>query len=238
MINKLFIGLVLLLFLSYCKGRNNNDLPTKNNENDYYIDHDTGNIVDEYLANTNFDTLVKKYEDPQRVNWQNPDLVLNKLGDLNGKTVADLGSGSGYFTFRMAQTAKKVIAIDIDQRFLDYIEERKQEISTEIAQRIITRLTVEDDPSLDRNEVDIVLVVNTFHYIANRSEYFSKVKNSLKNNGFLVIVDFKNSDMPIAPPNELIVGPETAFMELREAGFGEFTIDEKSLEYQFILIAR
>jgi SAM-dependent methyltransferase len=245
MLNKNLIGLSLLTILACCNLRNNNGLSDKKgdyllDENGYFDRHmqDTISKIDEYLANTNFDILVQKYEDPHRLDWQNPDLVLNKLGDLRGKTVADIGAGSGYFTFRMAQTAKEIIAIDIDYRFLDYIEERKKEMPASQAEKIVTRLTVEDDPSLQKAEVDIVLVVNTFHYIQNRSEYFRKVKNSLKSNGFLVIVDFRNSDIPIAPPKELIVTPEVAFKELRDAGFREFSIDEKSLQYQYIVIAR
>ena len=45
---------------------------------------------------------------------------------LDGKTVADIGAGTGYFAFPLAKKAAKVIAIDIDQRFLDYIEQRKR----------------------------------------------------------------------------------------------------------------
>jgi ubiquinone/menaquinone biosynthesis C-methylase UbiE len=242
---KFFIGLFLSIFLTSCVLKDNDNPGGKNNgyaldNNAYFIDNAPDSVVEveEYLTNTNFDKLVSKYEDPHRVEWQNPDLVLDKLGDLRGKTVADLGAGSGYFTFRMAQTAKEIIAIDIDQRFLSYIEDRKQELPAAQAEKITTRLTVEDDPSLQQGEVDIVLVVNTFHYIKNRGEYFSKVKRSLKNNGFLVIVDFKSSDVPIAPPKELIVTPEVAFGELREAGFREFAIDEKSLQNQYIVIAR
>ena len=52
--------------------------------------------------------------------------VIASLGPLDGKTVADIGAGTGYFAFPLAKKAAKVIAIDIDQRFLDYIEQRKQ----------------------------------------------------------------------------------------------------------------
>jgi SAM-dependent methyltransferase len=242
MINKSFIGIVLSCILAGCSSQGNHDLPRNNLDNtDNFYGAETEentSIIDEYLTNTHFDKLVQKYEDPLRHDWQNPELVLDKLGDLRGKTVADIGAGSGYFTFKMAETAKQIIAIDIDPRFLQYIEERKQEIPRAQSERIVTRLTEETDPSLQKNEVDIVLVVNTFHYIQNRGEYFSKVKNSLKENGFLVIVDFKSIDNPIAPPKELIVAPETAFADLRDAGFKEFTIDEKSLQYQYIVIAR
>lgn len=53
--------------------------------------------------------------------WQKPDLVLNTLGNLENKVVADIGAGTGYFSFRLAMRAKKVIAIDIDKDVLDTI---------------------------------------------------------------------------------------------------------------------
>ena len=68
-----------------------------------------------------FDLQVKKYEDPRRQNWQDPKFVIEALGNLENKSIADIGSGTGYFTFQLAVPAKKVIAIDIEQRFLNYI---------------------------------------------------------------------------------------------------------------------
>ncbi|MDN5204466.1 class I SAM-dependent methyltransferase [Fulvivirgaceae bacterium BMA10] len=185
----------------------------------------------------NFSNLVEEYEDPNRVRWQNPDLVIQKMGSLRGKTLADIGAGSGYFSFRLINMAEKVIAIDIDKRFLDYIEERKSGLNTAIASRLVTRLTDPDDPKLDPGEVDIVLVVNTYANIENRKDYFEKVRIGLKDNGKLVIVDFKFGDIPAGPPDEFKVNPEDAKNELRAAGFDNIQIDDTSLEFQYIIIA-
>lgn len=221
-----------------CSSKENNSNPVAGKDAfTQNADSEVREEVEEYLSSEDFDRLVKSYEDPNRVQWQNPDLVLEKLGNLEGRVVADIGAGSGYFTFRMAQTAKKVIAIDIDPRFLEYIDERKEESPGDISQRIETRQTEEDDPGLAPAEADIALVVNTYHFLNNRSEYFKKVKQGLGKGGFLVIVDFKNMPMPVGPPEELKVEPETVVKELREAGFREFTLDEKSLQYQYIIIA-
>ena len=67
--------------------------------------------------------------------------------------------------------AKKVIAIDIEQRFLNYIEDRKTEMyDKNLAAKIETRLTKPNDPMLVAEEVDIILVVNTISFIDNRSQ--------------------------------------------------------------------
>jgi len=57
-----------------------------------------------------------------------PEVVIAKLGDLSNMTVADIGAGTGYFSFRLAEKAEKVISIDIDERFLNYIENKKESL--------------------------------------------------------------------------------------------------------------
>ena len=72
---------------------------------------------------------------------------------------ADIGAGTGYFAFPLAKKAAKVIAIDIDQRFLDYIERRKH---AEKTSNIETRLTAPNASGLKAGEADVVLIVDTF----------------------------------------------------------------------------
>ena len=82
--------------------------------------------ANQHMHETDFDTLAARFEEPSRAEWQKPDKIIASLGSLNGKTVADIGTGTGYFAFPIAKKAAKVIAIDIDQRFLDYIEHKKK----------------------------------------------------------------------------------------------------------------
>ena len=81
----------------------------------------------------------------------------------SGKTVADIGAGTGYFSFPISKQAAKVIAIDIDQRFLDYIAQKKQ--TQKIGGNIETRLTKPDSSGLKPGEADMVLIVDTYHHI-------------------------------------------------------------------------
>ncbi len=184
-----------------------------------------------------FDLKISEFEDPGRGKWQNPSLVLNKLGPLKGKVVADLGCGTGYFTFPIATKAKKVIAIDIQQQFLDYIEDRKLEASLNNADKIETRLTVEDDPDLKPEEADIVLMVNVYYYLKNRPEYMKKVLNGLKKGGILVLVDFKPGDLPVGPAEHKIAVKQV-LSDLKKAGFKTLDVDLNSLQYQYIIKAK
>ncbi|WP_339606089.1 class I SAM-dependent methyltransferase [uncultured Roseivirga sp.] len=176
-------------------------------------------------------------EDAGRTEWQNPEFVLNLLGDLTDKTVADVGAGSGYFTFKIARKAKKVIALDIDPNSLEYIQNQKSIVGS-WADNIDTRLTPADVPNLLDNEVDIVLIVNTYAYIPNKSQYLSRLKKGMKHGGLLVIIDFKTGEIPVGPSDEAKVSSETLEQSLKQAGFSNTKTDNKSLQYQYIITAK
>jgi ubiquinone/menaquinone biosynthesis C-methylase UbiE len=185
-----------------------------------------------------FDLQVRKYEDPKRQTWQDPKFVIEALGDINGKNIADIGSGTGYFTFQMAVPANKVIAIDIEQRFLNYIEDRKTEMyDRALAKKIETRLTTANTASLKANEVDIVLMVNTIGYITDRTTYLKDLINGIVPGGRIVIIDYKLGKMPVGPEDNLKVGQKEVAAALKVAGFSIQSIDTESLQYQYLIKA-
>lgn len=196
--------------------------------------HDTH--ANQFMHRSDFQSLVKHFEDPSRAQWQKPDTVIGMLGELSGKTVADIGAGSGYFTFPLAEKAKKVIAIDIDQRFLDYIEKKNASLPEKLP--IETRLVEEDDPRLAPGEADVVIIVNTYHHIEDRPAYFKNVREKLNKNGALVVVDYFKKELPVGPPATMKLSEETVKEELKKAGFEDISLDVKTLEYQYIIIAR
>jgi SAM-dependent methyltransferase len=175
-------------------------------------------------------------QDEERTEWQNPDLVLKVLGDLTGKTVADVGAGSGYFTFKIARTAKKVIALDIDPNSLEYINNQKAIVGN-WADNIEARLTPPDVPNLLDNETDLVLIVNTYGYIPNKDKYLLRLLQGLKKGGKLVIVDFKSGEIPVGPSDENKVSAAELQKSLKGAGFNNLVSDLKSLEFQYIITA-
>jgi SAM-dependent methyltransferase len=208
-----------------------------NNRSEADVTNNSNARTEKSIDSSAFELLVNKIEDPERKNWQNPDLVIQELGNLEQKTVVDIGAGTGYFTFRIAPLAAKVIAVDIDKRFLDVIDDRKPDFDQEWVERIETRLTLEDDPGITENEADIVIIVNTYHFLKNRVNYLQKVRNGMKEGGTILIIDFKQADMEVAPPGDLIVPSDTAIAELKASGFKNITVDQMSLKYQYIIKA-
>lgn len=172
----------------------------------------------------------------ERTDWQNPETVLQAFNNLESKTVADIGAGAGYFSFKLARQAEKVIALDIDPKALEYINEQK-EIVGNWADNIEPRLTPPDVPNLLPNEADAVLVVNTFSFIPKQESYFKRLKGGMKVNAELVIVDFKKGEIPVGPADDRKMEASEVRAILRKAGFRSISIDDKSLQYQYIIKA-
>ncbi len=189
-----------------------------------------------FMHGSDFHELVTHFEDPARAQWQKPDEVIASLSSLEGKTVADIGAGTGYFAFPLAKKAAKVIAIDIDQRFLDYIEQKKR--TQKVGANVETRITAPDSPGLKPDEADVVLIVDTYHHIENRIDYLKKLKKDLAKGGVLVIVDFKKEKTPPGPPVELRIAQESVESELESAGFTVVSTDRELLPYQYIIKAK
>ena len=227
-----FLGLIIV-FVVGCRTKEIHNRPS----DDLGEGKDTVSS-EEYLSE-DFGILLKKYEDPSRELWQNPDLVVEKLGNLNGKIVADIGVGTGYFTFKIANSAEKVIAIDVENKFLEYIEERKFELgSAALGRKIETRLCEQNDPLLGPEEVNMALIVDTYHFIiSDRVAYMKKVYDGLQDNGTIVLVDYKKGNMPVGPPENIKVDLKTTLSEIIAAGFMIREVDTTSLQFQYIIDA-
>lgn len=179
------------------------------------------------------------YTHTDRVIWQKPNMVIELLGDLSDKTIADIGAGTGFFSLRLTPKAKKVIAIDIDQRFVSYLDSIKHLQLPEAMQgKLETRLATPTDPSLAPEEADIAIIVNTIVYMNNRIAYLKTLKKGIRPGGQLLIIDFKKKRTPVGPPQELKVPAFQIEEELYQAGYKEVLVNDTALDYQYIVLAR
>lgn len=190
--------------------------------------------ANQYMNQSDFTELVERFESPDREAWQKPHEVIDKLEPLFGKTIADIGAGSGYFSFRLAERGAKVIAKDIDEQFIELIKKKKVEFNDSLVQ---PHLVKHDDPLLEADEVDAVIIVNTYHHIDNQFEYFRKVLKGLKPGGTLLIVDFKKEETPHGPPIEMRISGLDVIKKLQRVGFSKTIIETTTLEEQYIITA-
>ncbi len=183
--------------------------------------------------------LLNQYDPPDRVVWQKPEVVIEKMGDLSQKTVADIGAGSGFFSRRLAQHAKKVIAVELDERFIQFMDSLKRvELSPQYQSHFETRLATPTNSNLKPNETDFVLIVNTFIYIQNRVAYLKHLYDVLPKGGKILIVDFKKKRIPVKyPPVNVRLELFEVENELEKAGFVNILSDDCSLDFQYIVTA-
>lgn len=162
------------------------------------------------------DLSAKTFDDPARDTWQMPDRVIAALVLRPGQIVADIGSGTGYFTIRLAKSAAapKVYGADIEPGMVKYLRERAVK---EDLDNIVAVQAAADTPNLPE-PVDLVLIVDTYHHIGDRERYFRNLAKALKPGGRIAIIDFK-PDSPEGPPKEFRFPPEQFKLEMSRAGY-------------------
>lgn len=191
--------------------------------------------VNSNMNKESFDELVKKFDNPSRDHWQKPTLVIEKLGDVKGKNIADIGAGTGYFSFKMAAKGAQVTAIDVDDRFLKHIENNKTSANSTLVK---TQKVDFGSPNLIATNFDAVVIINTYHHLENRYDYLREIWRGVKPGGQLLIVDFKTEETPHGPPLKMRIDGFKVMKELQKAGFSKVIIDVTSLPYQYIITAR
>lgn len=188
---------------------------------------------------TNSVGISEDYLNTNRGIWQKPDVVVDLLGDLENKVVADIGAGTGFFTYKILPRAEKVIAIDIDPEFINYLDSLKA-INLPESQywRLETRLAEPEMPApINYQEVDVILVVNTYIYLEDRIKYLESLRENLKPGGKLVIIDFKKKRTPVGPPQDIRMPLYVVEEELYQAGFEYVHTNDTYLDFQYILTA-
>jgi ubiquinone/menaquinone biosynthesis C-methylase UbiE len=162
------------------------------------------------------------FEYPDRDKKLQIDRVMDLLGITPGKTVADIGAGSGWFTVRAAARVTDkgaVIAEDINPKAIDYIRRRAV---TEKLPNIRPTLGTPDDPKLPAKSVDAVLLLKVYHEIAHPLPFMQLVRASLAPNGKVGIID-RNGNGVDHGLNQKVVEREMAQAGFKLAEHYDFT---------------
>jgi SAM-dependent methyltransferase len=182
----------------------------------------------------NAEEWARVFDDPERDAWQKPDEVIRALALPRNAAVADIGSGTGYFAVRFARAVPqgRVFGIDIEPDMVRYLNERAKR---EGLGNLTSIFGAADDPRLPA-PVDLAIVVDVYHHIGAREQYFRSVRDALKPGGRLAIIDFR-PDASIGPPKRDRIGPEQVKRELGRAGF-ELVREHAFLPHQYFLVLR
>lgn len=172
---------------------------------------------------------------PEREEEEHPVKVLDSLDLRRGEVVADLGAGSGYFTFRMASKvglAGKVLAVEIQEPMLNALRAR---VAAMKARNVEVVQGSEIDPHLPVKGVDLVLLVDVYHELAYPYEVMSKVREALKPGGRLVFVEYRKEDAEVRIKEVHKMSVKQLEKEMNAVGFGHMHTVE-TLPLQHIVI--
>ncbi len=174
---------------------------------------------------------VQKFDGPKRDEWQLPESVIAKLSIQDGCSIADIGAGTGYFSFRIGNLypGAKVYAVDVEPEMVHYL---RKECKKRHLENVIPIQSSATDAKLPE-PVDLILVVDTYHHIDNRITYFENLKSKMKSGGRIVIIDF-NERSKEGPPLKYRIQKADLIGELREAGF-ELKRDLQFLPNQYFV---
>jgi len=194
------------------------EMPVQHDDMDSHPGHHAGSPSDGAFHRRfeDADKWAKEFDNPERDAWQKPEEILDALHLKRTSIVADIGAGTGYFSVRIAKRVPegKIFAADVEPDMVHYLGERAQR---EHLTNLVPVQASADAANLPE-PVDVVLVVDTYHHIGNRTQYFARVKSSLRPTGHLAIVDFK-ADSPSGPPAQYRISPERVTEELNAAGY-------------------
>jgi SAM-dependent methyltransferase len=132
-------------------------------------------------------------ERPERVEEERPDQVVEQMKLKPADVVADIGAGTGYFSFRISRVVSqgKVFAVDIQPEMLAVIEKRKNESKTD---NVIAVKSEDADAKLPDNSVDVALLVDVYHEFSFPREMMLSVVKALKPGGRVVQIEYRGED--------------------------------------------
>jgi len=168
------------------------------------------------MANFQAKMFNKKASDPKN----KPDQVVESIALKPGQSIADIGCGGGYFSLRFAEMVGKegrVYAIDTKPEFLEYVKNSAKEKGLD---NVIPMLISGDKLDLPQKSLDFIFMRNVTHHIPNRVEYFRNLKQFLKTDGKIIIIEYKRGKpFTFRGIFRHYIPKETIIQEMEEAGY-------------------
>jgi ubiquinone/menaquinone biosynthesis C-methylase UbiE len=148
--------------------------------------------------------------------------------------LADIGAGSGYYSFRIARNLPqgKVVAVDIQQEMLDFLKAESAKLSIDNVQ---PHLGAIDDVKLPPASIDAALMVDAYHEFDHPVEMLTSLRSALKSKGRIYLLEYRAEDdnVPIKPHHKMTEAQ--ARKEFEAAGF-RFVANKPGLPWQHLLI--
>lgn len=175
-----------------------------------------------------------RLDDPQRIGWQDPSLLLPYLALEPNSIIVDVGSGTGFFTIPIAESKPQaqVIGADISSKMADLLTAKAAERNLDNMSAVVlegSRLPFAD------KFADVVLIANVLHEFDKPNESLAEIRRILKPGGRLVIVDWDKKDTPVGPPIGERISKADATETAAANGFSN-VISPEIYPYSYVLV--
>lgn len=165
--------------------------------------------------------------------WQNPEEILGATEIRPDFVAADLGCGSGFFTIPLSKKVKKVYGIDVQKEMLDFLSQKIQRLKIKNIEPLLSR---KNEIPLENESADLLISINTLHEFDGKEKMIDEMRRVLKQDGKLLIVDFKKEDTGFGPPVAIRVSKKQAMILFEKKGFT--LVNTRSLTYHYLLVYR
>lgn len=176
-------------------------------------------------------------ERPEREQEERTDLLLKALSLKPTDVVADIGAGTGFFTFLMAPKLPKgkVLAVDIQPEMIQYLNEGKAKRTVTNVQPV---LGTESDPKLSANSIDLAILIDAYHEFSYPREMMDHIVSALKPGGRVALVEYRAEDptVPIKELHKLSVAQATK--EMKAAGLKLLKNDDRLPQQHIMFFGR
>ena len=184
------------------------------------------------------DEWIKVLDSPERLAELKIDRVVGALELRPGDVVADLGAGSGPFVPALAKavtSSGRVYAVEVDKGFFPHIEAKAKGAGVSNVRVVLGEFT---DPKLPSPDVDVALLHDVLHHIADRPGYLKSLVKYLEPGARIAIVEYNPSNSPHRGVELLQVSKQQAAAWLAPLGFTAMTEVELSPDKWFVIYRR
>ncbi len=160
---------------------------------------------------------IKKFENEDRIKELNPKQTLKNAGFKKNMSLADIGAGTGIFTFAAAKISKNhIYAFDVSDEMIEILTFRKNKFKAHNV--VIKKVTSPSLPQSD-NSCDCAVMCSVLHHLDNKEFMLSEIHRILKQNGRYISIDFHKSKTPSGPPEQFRMSEEEIITLCENAGF-------------------
>ena len=122
--------------------------------------------------------------------------AIKNLPITESSIVADIGAGSGYYTFRVAPRVPngKVYAVEIQDDAITYLNQKSKNLGFD---NVHTIKGTEQSPNLPENSIDLAFMVDVYHELSYPVEMLANIRKALKPQGKLLLIEYRGEDPSI-----------------------------------------